>query len=73
MWSSFWMSGSATLTTVMSSRSMKMATQTMMSARHFRSMGPTLLKKDSATLIRKVSGHGAHAFAPAPVASGEDG
>ena len=50
-----------------------MATQTMMSARHFRSMGPTLLKKDSATLIRKVSGHGAHAFAPAPVASGEDG
>jgi hypothetical protein len=36
-------------------------------------MAPTLLKKDSATLIRKVSGYGAHAFAPAPVAPGEDG
>ena len=49
-----------------------MATQTMMSARHFRSTAKTLRKKDSATLIRKVSGYGAHPFAPAPVATGED-
>ena len=33
--------GSATLTTVMSSRSMKMATQTMIRARHLRSMAGT--------------------------------
>ena len=52
-WSSFWISGSATLTTVMSSRSMKMATQTMTRARHFRSMARRPTEKDSATLASK--------------------
>ena len=50
-----------------------MATQTMISARHYRSMGEKLLKEDSATLIRKVSDYGAHAVTSAPTHAGEDG
>ena len=71
--SSFWMSGRATLTTVMSSRSMKMATQTTMRTRHFRSTAGKLVEKDSATLLRKVSDHGAHAVTTAPACAGGDG
>ena len=52
---------------------MKIATQTMIRARHFRSIPWKLLEKDSATLIRKVSDYGAHAAAPAPEPAGEDG
>ena len=52
---------------------MKIATQTMMSARHFRSIARKLLEKDSATLIRKVSDYGAHAAAPAPELAGAAG
>ena len=47
-----------------------MATQTMMRARHFRSIPWKLLEKDSATLIRKVSDYGAHAAAPASERAG---
>ena len=50
-----------------------MATQTMRSARHFRSTRATLAEKDSASLIRKVSDDGAHAIATAPAPAGEDG
>ena len=71
-WSSDWIFGRATLTIVMSSRSMKMATQTMRRARHLRSIAGKLLEKDSATLLRKVSDYGAHAAAPAPELPGED-
>ena len=67
------MLGSATLTTVMSRRSMKMATQTMMRARHLRSIPWKLLEQDSATLIRKVSDYGAHAAAPASAHAGAHG
>ena len=52
---------------------MKIATQTMMSARHFRSIRWKLLEKDSATLIRKVSDYGAHAAVAPPAYPGEDG
>ncbi len=38
VWSSFWMSGSATLTTVMSSSNMNVARQTASRLHHFRSM-----------------------------------
>src|SRR5579862_2066040 len=68
-----WMLGSATLTIVMSRRSMKMATHTMRRARHLRSIRWNVLEKDSATLVRKVSDYGAHAAAPAPEHAGAAG
>ncbi len=67
------MFGSATFTTVMSNRSMKMATHTMISARHFRSMPRNLLEQESATLVRKVSDYGAHAAVTTPEQPGEVG
>src|SRR5260370_25364685 len=66
------MDGSATFTSVMSNRSMKMATQTMIRARHLRSMGEKLLKENSAMLIRKVSDYRAHAVTSAPAHARED-
>ena len=68
-----WMRGSATFTIVMSSRSMKMATQTMIKVRHLRSMPWTLTQQDSATPFRKVTDYGAYAAASAPELSGEGG
>ena len=50
-----------------------MPTQTMTSARHFRSMTENVNEKDSARLVRKVSDDGAHAVATAPEFAGEDG
>ena len=50
-----------------------MPTQTMIRARHFRSMSENVNEKDSATLVRKVSDDGAHAVATAPEFAGEDG
>jgi hypothetical protein len=55
---------------VMSSRSMKMATQTMMSVRHFRSMEPTVTQKDSAASAGMVDDYGVRAFASAPAGPG---
>jgi hypothetical protein len=57
-----------------------MATQTMISARHLRSMAETYPDpraqarvKESASVIRKVSDDGAYAFATTPEHAGEDG
>ena len=57
-----------------------MATQTMINARHLRSMaetypepGASVRGKESASVIRKVSDDGAHAFATTPEHPGEDG
>ena len=57
-----------------------MATQTMIKARHLRSMAETYPEpgasargKESASVIRKVSDDGAHAVATAPEFAGEDG
>ena len=73
LWRSRWIFGSATLTTVMSSRSMKMATQTMTSVLHFRSIAATVTEKDSAVSAGMVSDYGARAFASAPQWPGADG
>jgi hypothetical protein len=50
-----------------------MPTETMISARDFRSMTENANEKDSARLVRKVSDDGAHAVATAPEFAGEDG
>ena len=57
-----------------------MATQTMTRARHLRSTSGTYRvprvaerEKESASVIRKVSDDGAHAFATTPAHAGEDG
>ena len=57
-----------------------MATQTMINARHFRSMaetypepGASVRGKESASVIRKGSDDGSHAFATTPEHPGEDG
>ena len=57
-----------------------MATQTMIRARHLRSMaetypepGASAREKESASVIRKVSDDGAHSFATTPEHPGEDG
>src|SRR5207248_11604670 len=63
--SSFSMFGRATLTTVMSRRSMKTAMQTTMRTRHFRSIPAKLIEKESTTALRKVSRDGAHAVTSA--------
>ena len=65
-----WIFGSATLTTVMSSSSMKMPTQTMIKVRHFRSMAATVSQQDSAMPAGMVSDYGACAFASAPPGPG---
>ncbi len=68
--SSRWIFGSATFTTVMSSSSMKMPTQTMIRVRHFRSMSATVSQQDSAMPDGMVSDYGARAFASAPPGPG---
>ena len=55
------MFGSATLTTVMSRRSMNTAMQTTVKTRHFRSMHGNLTVEESAVSLRKVRRDGAHA------------
>ena len=65
VFSSLRMSGSATLTTVMSRSSMNTATHTTMRTRHFRSITGKLTKQESATALRKVSRDGAHAVTSA--------
>jgi hypothetical protein len=49
---------------------MKMATQTMIKVRHFRSMGPTVTQKDSVTSAGMVDDYGVRAFAAAPAGPG---
>ena len=61
VFSSLSISGSATLTTVMSRSSMNTATHTTINTRHFRSIPGKLTKQESTTAVRKVSRDGAHA------------
>ncbi len=71
VFSSLSMSGSATLTTVMSRSSMKTATHTTIKTRHFRSIPGKLIEQESTTALRKVSRDGAHAVTSA--SAGADG
>ncbi len=64
-------SGSATLTTVMSRSSMNTATHTTINTRHFRSIPGKLTKQESTTAQGKISRDGAHAVSSS--SAGADG